>query len=275
MSPSKRIRISVTGIVQGVGFRPFVYQLAQRLALSGFVHNDAEGLMIETEGDPGTLASFLASLETTPPPLSRIDSLYHEEIYTTGEEGFTIRSSDKGEAKTMVSPDMAICDACAAEMRDTTNRRYNYPFINCTDCGPRYTIIRALPYDRSQTSMAPFTMCKACRSEYTDPGDRRYHAQPVSCYECGPTLSLLSLDGSVCAEENEAINRTCQLILQGKTVAVKGIGGFHLICDASNEEAVAALRRKKQRPSKPLAVMFKDLESLKEAADATKEDERL
>ncbi|MBU1642240.1 acylphosphatase, partial [bacterium] len=148
MSTSKRLRVSVTGIVQGVGFRPFVYQMAQRLALSGFVRNDAEGLMIEIEGDPGALASFLTVLVTAPPPLSRIDALNHEEIDTTGEEGFTIRSSDRGEARTMVSPDMAICDACAAEMRDTANRRYNYPFINCTDCGPRYTIIRALPYDR-------------------------------------------------------------------------------------------------------------------------------
>ncbi len=275
VSTFKRIRVSVTGIVQGVGFRPFVYQLAQRLALSGFVRNDAGGLMIEAEGDPGNLGAFLTALETTPPPLSRIDSLNQEEIDTTGEEGFTIRGSDKGEARTMVSPDMAICDACAAEMRDEKNRRYNYPFINCTDCGPRYTIIRALPYDRPQTSMAPFKMCKACRSEYSDPGDRRYHAQPISCYECGPTLSLLSLDGSVCAEENEALNRTCQLILQGKTVALKGLGGFHLICDALNEEAVSALRFKKHRPSKPFAVMFKDFESLKEAADITAEDARL
>jgi hydrogenase maturation protein HypF len=275
VSTSKRIRVSITGIVQGVGFRPFVYQLAQRLSLSGFVRNDADGVVLEVEGDPADLAAFLSFLETASPPLARMDTLHHEELPCTAEEGFEIRRSDQGAATAMVSPDMAICDACAAEMQDVTNRRYNYPFINCTDCGPRYTIIKALPYDRPHTSMASFTMCKACHKEYTDPNDRRYHAQPISCYECGPALSLLRPDGSVCAEEIEAVNRACLLIGQGKTVAIKGLGGFHLVCDALSEEAVATLRSKKKRPSKPLAVMFRDMQSLKEAAVLTEEEERL
>ncbi len=274
-STSKRIRITITGIVQGVGFRPYIYQLAERLSLSGFVLNDADGLMLEIEGTNDKLSSFLSHLQTKPPPLARIDTLHKEEIAVCAEEGFSIRRSDKGVATTMVSPDMAICDACAAEMQDVTNRRYRYPFINCTDCGPRYTIINALPYDRPDTSMDPFTMCKACHDEYTDPGNRRYHAQPISCYDCGPTLSLLRPNGMVYAEDNEAINRTCSLILEGKTVAVKGIGGFHLVCDALNEEAVTTLRTKKHRPSKPLAVMFKDLATLKEAAESSEDDERL
>ncbi len=275
-SISKRIRITVTGIVQGVGFRPYIYQLAERFSLAGFVLNDADGLMLEIQGEYDKVSSFLSHLETKPPPLARIDTLYQEEIaLCEEEEGFTIRRSDKGVAKTMVSPDIAICDACVAEMQDINNRRYRYPFINCTDCGPRYTIIKSLPYDRPSTSMAPFTMCPSCYSEYTDPMDRRYHAQPISCDDCGPTLSLIMLGGRVCKEDISAINCTRDLILEGKTVAIKGLGGFHLVCDAYNEEAVAALREKKHRPTKPLAVMFKDMESLKEAVDLSEADEHL
>ncbi|WP_345976946.1 carbamoyltransferase HypF [Sulfurimonas sp. HSL3-7] len=264
----------VTGIVQGVGFRPFVYQLAQRLSLSGFVLNDGDGVMIEIEGDAADHKAFIDTLTQTPPPLARIDSISQDEIPYTKARGFSIRRSHQSSASTMVSPDIAICDACAAEMQDPSNRRYGYAFINCTDCGPRYSIIKALPYDRPNTSMAHFTMCKACGGEYADPMDRRYHAQPISCYDCGPTIALLDLDGAVTAQGNEAISRVCTLILQGKTVAIKGLGGFHLVCDASSEEAVAALRRNKRRPSKPLAVMFKDMASLKEAADVTEEEER-
>ena len=272
---SKRLRLRVTGIVQGVGFRPFVYQLAHRLSLHGFVLNDGDGVMIEIEGDEARLDAFTAALAQTPPPLSRIDSVTHEAIVSKGGRGFSIHRSDQNSASTMVSPDMALCDACAAEMHDRSDRRCGYPFINCTDCGPRYTIIRALPYDRPNTSMLPFNMCEACEAEYSDPTDRRYHAQPISCFECGPTISLLAIDGTVLTENDTAFERICTLILQGKTVALKGLGGFHLVCDAGNEAAVAALRINKRRPGKPLAVMFEEMEAIREAADISEEDERL
>ncbi len=274
-STCKRVRFRVGGIVQGVGFRPFVFQLAQKLSLSGFVLNDADGVVIETEGEEAVQRAFAAALTRNPPPLSRIDSLLREEIPCTQESGFSIRRSGSGRVSTMVSPDIAICDACAAEMQDPADRRYRYPFINCTDCGPRYSIIRALPYDRPDTSMAPFAMCGLCEAEYADPANRRYHAQPISCHDCGPTLRLLDAGGQVRAQGGEALERACRLIAEGETVAVKGLGGFHLLCDAGNEEAVAALRRNKRRPSKPLAVMFRDMDTLREAADISEEEARL
>lgn len=274
-SISKRLRIRVTGIVQGVGFRPFVYQQAERFSLRGFVLNDGDGVIIEIEGESSAHSTFMAALTQTSPPLSRIDSITTEEIDALGESSFTIRRSAQSSVRTMISPDIAVCDACAAEMQDSTDRRYGYPFINCTDCGPRYSIIKALPYDRPNTSMETFTMCEACQKEYDDPTNRRYHAQPISCFDCGPTLTLLTTDGTACANGHEALESLKRLILEGKTVAVKGIGGFHLVCDATNEAAVKQLRIDKNRPSKPLAVMFNDLHSIKEAATISNEDERL
>ncbi len=275
MSTSKRVRIKITGIVQGVGFRPYLYQLAQRLSLSGSVCNDGRGLDVVIEGDTQQVDLFLTTLQTKSPPLSRIDTLQHEMEMPTGEVGFTIRRSNTGVATTMISPDMAICDACLSEMQDNTNRRYQYPFINCTDCGPRYSIIKALPYDRPSTSMSDFTMCEVCDAEYANPGDRRYHAQPISCFSCGPTLSLLDSEGRVMREGVESIKIICRLLLEGKSVAIKGLGGFHLVCDATDEEAVQRLRTNKQRPSKPLAVMFKDLQSIKVIAEVSEAEERL
>jgi hydrogenase maturation protein HypF len=271
----KRYRVKVSGIVQGVGFRPFVYQLARELGLSGFVFNDGDGVVVEIEGEELSIQRFKEKLRTSSPPLSRIDSVDEQEVAVLGDTGFVIQESKQSSAETMVSPDIAVCDACREEMNDISNRRYHYPFINCTDCGPRYSIIESLPYDRPNTSMAAFSMCEACAKEYNDPNDRRYHAQPISCHDCGPRVSLLDLDGSVLAQDIEAVNRLCSLILHGKTVAIKGLGGFHLVCDATNEEAVAQLRRDKRRPTKPLAVMFDTIENAKRVSCLSDAEELL
>jgi hydrogenase maturation protein HypF len=271
----KRYRVKVSGIVQGVGFRPFVYQLARELGLSGFVFNDGDGVVVEIEGEELSIQRFKEKLRTSPPTLSRIDSVDEQEVAVLSDTGFVIQESKQSSAETMVSPDIAVCDACREEMNDISNRRYHYPFINCTDCGPRYSIIESLPYDRPNTSMAAFSMCEACAKEYNDPNDRRYHAQPISCHDCGPRVSLLDLDGSVLAQDIEAVNRLCSLILHGKTVAIKGLGGFHLVCDATNEEAVAQLRRDKRRPTKPLAVMFDTIENAKRVSCLSDAEELL
>ena len=191
-----RWRCRVTGIVQGVGFRPTVYRYAIGLGLAGFVRNDADGVMIEVEGAPEKVRSFVERLRKSPPPLARIDTFEVEETGVKGEKGFEIVASRRhGEKSTAVSPDVTVCDACLAEMRDPSDRRYRYPFINCTDCGPRYTITKTVPYDRPNTSMAVFEMCEACRVEYEDPASRRYHAQPIACRACGPTLELRMVNG--------------------------------------------------------------------------------
>jgi len=274
-STSKRLRFRVRGIVQGVGFRPFVYQTALRHALGGHVLNDGGGVLIEVEGGAAALEAFAATLRDAPPPLARIDELLREEIPPTGETGFAIRPSAATAARTMVSPDIAICDACAAELADPANRRYRYPLINCTDCGPRYSIIRTLPYDRPNTSMRAFTMCPECEAEYNDPANRRYHAQPISCFSCGPRLRLWRREGEWRMDDGECLEAAARLVLDGMIVAVKGMGGFHLVCDASNEEAVRALRERKRRPSKPLAVMFPTLDMIKAVAEVSEAEERL
>ncbi|UFS62491.1 carbamoyltransferase HypF [Sulfurimonas sp. HSL-3221] len=274
-STSKRFRFRIRGIVQGVGFRPFVYQLAVREGVGGHVLNDGDGVVIEVEGPPASLEAFERALTASPPPLARIDEVHRDLLAPLGETAFAIRGSESSAAKTMVSPDMAVCDACAAELFDPANRRYRYPLINCTDCGPRYSIIRALPYDRPQTSMAPFAMCPQCAHEYNDPANRRYHAQPISCYECGPHLSLTDASGAAIGTEHDSIDRAAALLAEGRIVAVKGLGGFHLMCDATNGTAVARLRERKRRPSKPLAVMFPSLEMIREAAELSDAEERL
>lgn len=269
----KRVRLNIGGIVQGVGFRPFVYQLAHELSLKGFVNNDAQGVVVEVEGDKVNLDQFLEKLRQTPPPLSRIDSLEKVELSCQDEDGFVIRQSAQGGAETMVSADISMCSACEAELKDPESRRFAYPFINCTDCGPRYSIIESLPYDRASTSMSAFLMCSACEAEYNDPSDRRYHAQPIGCHDCGPRLFLLDPDGRVSAQDEAALLKICLHIREGKTVAIKGLGGFHLVCDASNEEAVSRLRKDKRRPSKPFAVMFPDMNSIKENCSINETDE--
>lgn len=274
-STSKRIRLRIRGIVQGVGFRPFVYQLAARHALGGYVLNDGEGVLIEFEGQPDALQAAAKTLHDSPPPLARIDEVIQEDMALQHAHVFIIRGSETNAATAMVSPDIAICDACRAELLDPANRRYRYALINCTDCGPRYTIIEGLPYDRPNTSMKAFAMCHRCEEEYNDPANRRYHAQPISCFDCGPRLTLRNAQDHVLQTDAGAVEAASRLISEGKIVAVKGLGGFHLVCDATNESAVQTLRERKGRPTKPLAVMFPSLDHIREAADIREADIRL
>ncbi len=266
-------KLNITGIVQGVGFRPFVYQLADRYHLNGFILNNTQGVSLEIEGEESVIVNFIESLQTELPPLARIDTLSTQIGKAVGYTDFKILQSEtKHNKSALVSPDIAICKNCLQEMNDPGNRRYAYPFINCTDCGPRYSIIKTLPYDRPNTSMHFFSMCQACHNEYSNPLDRRFHAQPISCPDCGPTLRLLDTMQKVLGEGANAVSLTVDAIKQGRIVAVKGLGGFHLMCDATNTETIAALRVRKQRPVKPFAVMFPDVEMLKVEAEISSEE---
>ncbi|HGV3469681.1 TPA: carbamoyltransferase HypF, partial [Klebsiella michiganensis] len=256
------VQIRIRGKVQGVGFRPFVWQLAQQLGLRGDVCNDGDGVLVRLVGDD---TPFLAALTRRCPPLARIDSAAAAPfVWAAPPPGFTIRQSGAGSMRTQIVPDAATCPACLAEMNNPRERRYRYPFINCTHCGPRFTIIRAMPYDRPLTSMSPFPLCPACATEYGDPADRRFHAQPVACAECGPQLEWRGPQGHLFGEA--ALDATIARLLAGDIVAVKGLGGFHLLCDAGNCEAVAKLRARKHRPAKPLAVMLATTAGLNEPA---------
>jgi len=245
---AERLRIRVSGCVQGVGFRPHVLRLAERLALTGFVRNDTAGVLIEVQG--GGARRFAETLRTDPPPLARIASLEVTRLAAcAGEAGFAVAASASGgPSAAMVPPDVAVCDACLAEMFTPGARRWRYAFTTCTACGPRYTITHYLPYDRPQTSMAGFPLCPDCAREYVNPADRRCHAQPLACPACGPRLDALVEDALAD-------------LLAGRVVAIKGLGGFHLACDASNEAAVARLRAAKDRRGKPFAVMVANLAS--------------
>lgn len=259
-----RARVTVRGAVQGVGFRPFVYRMAQALALSGHVSNAADGVRLEIEGSPEAVALFLDSLQQQPPPHAIIESVHTEFIPTTGHAGFSIHSSEhRARTITQVLPDLAVCPECLAEMRDPANRRYRYPFLNCTHCGPRYSIIHSMPYDRAETAMAAFAMCDACASEYENPVDRRFHAQPTACAACGPRLSWRDAAGADSGLlEEDALQYAVQTLRNGHILALKGLGGFQFCCDAGNNDAVTRLRTRKQRPSKPFAVMFPNMEAL-------------
>ena len=262
---SKGVRIHITGIVQGVGFRPFVYGLAARLALNGWVRNTSAGVDIEVDGPQGDLEAFLNALRAEAPPLSRIDSFQVDWIPANGFSTFEIvHSEGKSGDFIPISPDVSICLDCLEELFDPGDRRYRYPFINCTNCGPRFTIIKDIPYDRPKTTMGTFEMCAACASEYDDPLDRRFHAQPVACPDCGPHVWLETRDGlsGVDFQQSEAIRETRRLLAQGEIIAIKGLGGFHLACDAANSRAVEELRRRKLRVDKPFALMVPDLESV-------------
>ncbi len=239
-----RLRVRVRGLVQGVGFRPRVYTLAQRHALTGWVRNDGEGVLLEVEGR--ATRAFLADLAHAPPPLARIDAIEHDPIPTQGEQAFRIDPSSAGAATTRIGPDTVVCDGCLEELFDPTDRRWRYPFLNCTHCGPRYTITRGLPYDRPRTAMAPFSMCEACAREYADPLDRRFHAQPTACPDCGPQLSV-------------PIETVVTALAAGAIVAIKGLGGYQLACDARDSSVVERLRRRKHRDAKPFAVMVASL----------------
>jgi hydrogenase maturation protein HypF len=259
-----RHRIRVTGVVQGVGFRPFVHRLATELALAGHVGNDSGGVFVEVEGLPPDVACFERRLADEAPPMARIAEMETTEVGTTGERQFRIAESDRGGgARTFVSPDVAVCDDCLAELFDLTDRRYRYPFINCTNCGPRFTITLRLPYDRPNTTMRGFTMCRACADEYADPANRRFHAQPAACPACGPQISFSTvIDGTgrpLVEGTDAAVAATQAALAAGQVVAIKGLGGYHLACDATSAAAVATLRARKARPDKPLAVMVRDL----------------
>jgi hydrogenase maturation protein HypF len=272
-----RWRLTVRGVVQGVGFRPFVYRLAQQYRLSGHVGNDTAGVFIEVQGQPEQLAAFRAELLRQPPPLAQIDTHTCEAITPHPDErDFRIlESGSRAGPTTAVPADIATCPDCLRELHDPADRRYRYPFINCTHCGPRFTIIRSLPYDRPTTTMASFALCPACAREYHDPADRRFHAQPVACPVCGPHLSLVDAAGQTVAARDEALREAAARLAAGQVVAVKGIGGFHLACDATNPTAVATLRARKGRGEKPFAVMVRDLAQARAYAQIDAHEERL
>jgi hydrogenase maturation protein HypF len=249
----------VEGVVQGVGFRPYVYRLAGELGLAGFVRNDPAGVVLEVEGVAGAVDSFLARLAAEAPALATVQRVVPEDLAPTGAAGpFAIAASEPGgEPTALVSPDVATCGPCLAELFDPADRRHRYPFVNCTDCGPRFTIVRGIPYDRPLTTMAGFAMCEACRSEYEDPVDRRFHAQPNACPACGPRCRLVDAGGVPVplGGAQDAVARAAAALLDGRILAVKGIGGYHLACRADDEAAVALLRSRKRREEKPFALM--------------------
>ncbi len=274
-----RRRVRVTGLVQGVGFRPHVWRLATALGLAGWVLNSPDGVVIEIQGPPAAVDTFLRDLRARPPRLARIASVKVDHVPSEDPslQGFVILASrDEGARRTLVSADIAVCEACRRELVNPRDRRFGYPFTNCTDCGPRYTIIKSLPYDRPLTSMAAFPMCADCRGEYENPADRRFHAQPNACPACGPRVWIEDREGKVVTGPGAGWREVFHfLVADGAIVAVKGLGGFHLACDATSEPAVAKLRARKKRPFKPFAVMAKDLETVRRYVRVGPEAERL
>jgi hydrogenase maturation protein HypF len=260
---STRARVRVEGTVQGVGFRPFVHRLAGELDLAGWVLNDERGVLLEVEGDSASVERFLRRLPDEAPPLAAVERVTAERLAPTGDLGFAIVASERrGAADAPVAPDGATCDDCLRELFDPADRRHRYPFINCTNCGPRFTIVRGVPYDRPLTTMSGFEMCAACRAEYGDPGDRRFHAQPNACPDCGPALSV-------------PLTSVVEAVAAGAIVAVKGLGGYHLACRCDDEAAVAALRARKHREDKPFALMAPDLEAARALVELSAAEEEL
>ncbi len=271
-----RNQLRITGMVQGVGFRPFVHRLATKHALSGWVKNATDGVHIEVEGDPNNLADFTIELQKEKPAHAEIHSLFVREIPDLHETGFTIADSElPTQSVPLLSPDLSVCPDCSREAKSPGNRRFQYPFTNCTHCGPRYTIIKQAPYDRQNTTMGTFTMCPDCQREYDDPSDRRFHAQPNACPVCGPSFRLTDNKGVPVpfSENGNVLSLARMLVQSGKIVAVKGLGGFHFACDAKNEEAVSALRRRKIREDKPFAIMAGSLSAVKEICALSFEEE--
>ena len=272
MSPIKREQVRIRGIVQGVGFRPFVYRTACALNLSGFVRNDGGGVTLEIEGDEPDLVRFHEALRTEAPPLSRIIEIDSGEMPPLGESGFRIVATDQeGTATTLISPDISLCDDCRRELMDPADRRHRYPFINCTNCGPRYTIVAAIPYDRPNTSLASFPMCPACSAEYHDPLNRRFHAQPNACPVCGPSLSLVDSGGARVACD-DPLKAAIGLLEGGRILAIRGLGGFHLVADARNDPAVLELRRRKGRAEKPFALMAPDADTVERYCEISRRE---
>jgi hydrogenase maturation protein HypF len=271
----RRELLAVRGVVQGVGFRPFVYRLAAEEGIAGFIGNDTGGVTIAIEGPPERLEAFRRRLHAEAPPLSRIDSVTVQNAPPTGETGFRIVASESGgQVSTGIPADAATCPDCLRELLDAKDRRYRYPFLNCTNCGPRFTITRRIPYDRPQTSMARFKMCPACQAEYDDPANRRFHAQPNACAVCGPRVWLVQPGGTEIPYADPVIE-TIGRLMAGEIVAIKGIGGFHLAVDATNEAAVMRLRERKLRYGKPLAIMVRDLDAARAVCELTGEEEAL
>ncbi|HEY2108207.1 MAG TPA: carbamoyltransferase HypF [Candidatus Binataceae bacterium] len=284
-TPVIRTLIRVEGIVQGVGFRPFIYALARRLGLGGYVANDQRGVIIEVEGDPALVHEFIARAQNDAPVLASVDGLSTTRIAALGEGEFSIVGSRaEGPRQTLIAPDTATCADCLREIFDRCDRRYRYPFTNCTNCGPRFTIIRDTPYDRPFTTMAGFAMCALCAREYHDPGDRRFHAQPISCPDCGPRLRLidgrdphpnpLPGEGEGVNSHGDVVDHAARLLAAGHIIAIKGLGGYHLAAAAANESAVGALRARKHREDKPFAVMAADIRAARRLAFIDEAEER-
>ena len=284
--PRQRVRIQIEGIVQGVGFRPFLHRLAEEHGICGWVRNTSAGLEGILEGETEDLGLFLTELRTSPPPMAQIEAIRTASTDASSDTAqrtgtfdcFTIRESRIRTGATLISPDIAMCPECEAELYNPSNRRYRYPFINCTNCGPRYTIIEALPYDRARTVMKEFRMCQDCADEYSDIRDRRYHAQPDCCPDCGPEVFYTDSaagtpDCSVSGDD--AFRRSQELLAGGGILAVKGIGGIHLACDALNPDAVLRLRRRKHRAEKPLALMCRSLDAARRICEITPAEEKL
>lgn len=254
-----RYAVEVKGIVQGVGFRPFVFRAAKALSLCGFVRNTSQGVSIEIEGNKIDCETFISELKDNPPPLSLVENISVSEISVTGDKDFIILTSREGSPNTFISPDIGICDECAADISDINNRRYRYAFTNCTNCGPRFTIVQDIPYDRKNTTMADFAMCAECNTEYENPYNRRFHAQPNACPVCGPHLSFYQQGKFITGDPIELFKKAIDC---GQIVALKGIGGFHIACDANNEKTVSRLRKQKLRYDKPFAVMMRNIETV-------------
>ncbi|MCM2270992.1 MAG: carbamoyltransferase HypF [candidate division Zixibacteria bacterium] len=269
-----RVRFVANGVVQGVGFRPFVYRIATSLGLAGHVNNSPDGVVIEIEGTPASIAEFEMRLGTGAPPPAKIVSLISNRLGVTGENGFRIKSSrHDSPASTLIAPDIATCDDCLSELFDPQDRRYHYPFINCTNCGPRYTIIRSIPYDRPFTSMSLFPFCPDCRREYDDPSNRRFHAQPNACPVCGPKVALSGTAGAIGIDD--PISTAVDLLREGKILAIRGVGGYHLAVDATKDTAVRELRRRKGRAEKPLALMAPDLGAIERVCEISDTEREL
>ena len=270
----QRTKISVKGVVQGVGFRPFVYNLAKSLDLKGYVINSSKGVTIEIEGDNSS--TFIDRLTKEAPPLSQIMSVDVVPMPYHGYQDFRIRESEDEGSFTLVSADVSICEDCFREMLDKNDRRYLYPFINCTNCGPRYTITKSVPYDRPNTTMSVFKMCPDCKREYHNPGDRRFHAQPNACPVCGPQVQLKVKSQKLKINKKEnPIKETIRLLKEGKIVAIKGLGGFHIACDATNEDAVRKLRLKKRKSNKPFGLMGPDVQTIRKFCEVSEEEEKI
>jgi hydrogenase maturation protein HypF len=270
-------RLEINGIVQGVGFRPFLFQLAQKYNLAGEVSNTSKGVILTIEGKTDKIEAFTKAIKAEKPILSLIDSIKFSEISKTGYDSFSIQKSKSSSGRsTLISPDVSICKDCLNELNDPTNRRYEYPFINCTNCGPRFTIIEDIPYDRPKTSMKHFPMCEDCQKEYYNPLDRRFHAQPNACSVCGPHVTLVnSLSENLCTQNENSIDKTAMLLKQGHIIAVKGLGGFHIAADASDNIAVSELRKRKKRPDKPFALMAQSVDAIKNFVHVSDAEKKL